>query len=194
MARRKSAASESHTLSPVWRRVLTAFILFHLTAVIVGPLSFPSRLGDPKNPAPGERPPLLAVEAADLLQPYLDLTYLRNGYRFFAPEPGFSSSRLEFELEFADAPPRSETIPDRNAHWPRLRYHRHFMLAEQVGQRPGWAESYCRHMQQKTGATLVRLVRIRRRVPFMDDVRKKGVTLPDPAYEEREILGEYTPD
>ena len=105
----------------------------------------------------------------------LDLAHLRNGYRFFAPEPGFSSSRLLCELEFADGPARSEVYPDRDVHWPRLRYHRHFMLAEQIRPADGWAESYCRHVQQKTGAALVRLVRVRRRVPFMTEVRE-GVT------------------
>jgi hypothetical protein len=36
-------------------------------------------------------------------------------------------------LEFSDGrPPLELTYPDREQHWPRLFYHRHFMLAEQL--------------------------------------------------------------
>ncbi len=51
--------------------------------------------------------------------------YLSHGYFFFAPNPG-PAHLLEIRVE----PSRVELWPDRKAQWPRLLYHRHFMLTE----------------------------------------------------------------
>ncbi len=66
-------------------------------------------------------------------EPYLQLMYLDHGYRFFAPEPG--PSHLVY---YQGTQPSGETvegrIPDPQAIWPRLRYHRWFMLSETINQ------------------------------------------------------------
>lgn len=67
-----------------------------------------------------------------LLRPYIDALYLNHGYAFFAPDPG-PSHLLRARLEFADGR-QSQTvwIPDLQRHWPRLMYHRYFMLSEHL--------------------------------------------------------------
>ncbi|WP_250928689.1 hypothetical protein [Aporhodopirellula aestuarii] len=76
------------------------------------------------------------------LAAYGQFLYLDRGYAFFAPDPGPSHlMRVEMsrpatgdegEQSPGLAEPNTETrlYPDLNDQWPRLRYHRHFMLAE----------------------------------------------------------------
>ncbi len=59
--------------------------------------------------------------------------FLGHGYRFFAPNPG-PSHLVRYEVEFADGRTESHRFPDTQEQWPRLLYHRHFMVAEQVNQ------------------------------------------------------------
>jgi hypothetical protein len=67
-----------------------------------------------------------------VLRPYVDLLFLDHGYFFFAPNPG-PSHLFRAKLEFGDGrAPLELTFPDRTRQKPRLMYHRHFMLAEQL--------------------------------------------------------------
>ena len=65
------------------------------------------------------------------MQWYLDALYMNQGHSFFAPDVGpghliryqlFDQSGREIE---------QGEFPNRKEHWPRLFYHRHFMLADQ---------------------------------------------------------------
>ncbi len=60
---------------------------------------------------------------------YTEFLYLNRGYAFFAPDPVPSNL---FQAAFTDGSGKKteKLFPDRNEHWPRLLYHRHFMLAE----------------------------------------------------------------
>jgi hypothetical protein len=93
-------------------------VAFHVTAVFVGAFSTPpaSALGD---------------RARAVLRPYIEAADLNHGYRFFnIPGP---SHLVRYRLEFADGrAPLDGIMPHRQAHWPRLRYHRHFMLTESL--------------------------------------------------------------
>lgn len=87
----------------------------------------------------------LSPSVSLLLQPlasYGQFLYLDRGYAFFAPDPG-PSHLLRVELKAKqdgnDSAAKIEerttsteirTYPDLNQQWPRLLYHRHFMLAE----------------------------------------------------------------
>jgi hypothetical protein len=114
---------QNPTRSPrsVWtpnrRRLASGLIVAHLSAVFVAPWSGPP-------PAP-----LLADRAAAIISPYLHLAYLNHGYRFFAPDPG-PSHVLRYELVQSDHSVIHGRIPDPDHHWPRLLYHRHFMITE----------------------------------------------------------------
>lgn len=112
---------EPQSNNPTWwsvqrRIVISALVAFHVTAVFVGAFASPptSVLGD---------------RARVALRPYIEAADLDHGYRFFnIPGP---SHLIRYELEFADGRPKlSGKLPHRTEHWPRLRYHRHFMLTE----------------------------------------------------------------
>jgi hypothetical protein len=103
---------------PAWRRAaLSVLLLVHLLAVFVGPWAMPPQGSE------------LATSAARLLAPYLQATYLDNGYRFFAPEPG-PSHLIRYEATLPDGQVVEGIFPKRGEQWPRLLYHRYFMLSE----------------------------------------------------------------
>jgi hypothetical protein len=78
----------------------------------------------------------LAGVFAGWLQPYMNATFIYHGYRFFAPEPG-ASHIVQYELTFADGRKEKGQFPDLKKQWPRLLYHRSFMLSEIVYQATG---------------------------------------------------------
>lgn len=96
-------------------------ILFHLFCVSLAPLA----AVDPR--------PNLAVDVQRILRPYSESLYLLHGYRFFAPEPG-PSHVMEYTITRDSGEIIQGQFPDRGGHWPRLLYHRWFMLSETVFQ------------------------------------------------------------
>lgn len=112
------------SLSPFWRGVISLLLIGHLLAVFFPPFTFATRTG-PQLASP------FAMPVLRFLKPYVDLMYLDHGYFFFAPNPG-PSHLLRARIEYVDSrPPLEITLPDRDKQWPRLLYHRHFMLSEQ---------------------------------------------------------------
>jgi hypothetical protein len=99
----------------------TLLLTIHLAAVVIAPWSSP-------QPAP-----LLAEKAARMISPYLQAAYLNHGYRFFAPDPG-PSHLVRYELTRADGSMERGRLPDPVQHWPRLLYHRYFMISESLFQ------------------------------------------------------------
>jgi len=103
--------------------VASALIAFHVAAVFWGPLAFASR-GSP-----------LTGSVAVVLRPYMDALYLNRGYSFFAPDVG-PSRLVRYKIEFADGrEPVVGVFPNLATEWPRLLYHRHFMLSEELSNR-----------------------------------------------------------
>ncbi len=105
--------------TPTRRRWVSCLLIVHLAAIFIAPWSSPP-------PAP-----LLAERAATLFAPYLMGAYLNHGYRFFAPDPG-PSHLVRYELRQADGGVVQGHIPDPQRDWPRLLYHRHFMITESL--------------------------------------------------------------
>jgi hypothetical protein len=104
----------------VIRIALTVFILWHFTGVFLAALcvNATSKL-------------VLGVAQHPPMQWYLDALYMNQGHSFFAPDVGPSHmiryqllDQSGHEIEHGDFPSRKE-------HWPRLLYHRYFMLADQ---------------------------------------------------------------
>jgi len=111
------------TWSPLKRAVVSALLLLHLAAVFLPPFAFQT------SSVPGTGSPL-AQPLMQFARPYVDALYLNHGYAFFAPDPG-SSFLLRATIEFDDGRETiHRTLPDLKIDWPRLRYHRHFMLSE----------------------------------------------------------------
>jgi len=126
MAKRATAASVLPEPQPVairskWKLLFSVLIVLHLLAVIAEPFAFFTRGANSTSPA--------ALPIRSNLAPYVEFAYLNHGYFFFAPNPG-PSHLLECQLKTASGEQSRLRLPDRNAQWPRLLYHRHFMLAE----------------------------------------------------------------
>jgi hypothetical protein len=101
------------------RLLMSLAILAYLAGVIIAPLSGP--------------PPATDLSQA-ILQPFrplLGALYLGHGYRFFAPDPGPGHS-LRWLITRPDGTTLSGTTPDAERDWPRLLYHRRFMVAEKI--------------------------------------------------------------
>ncbi len=99
------------------RIVASIAIAFHVSAVFIAPFASPPPASD------------LAQAMARVIQPYLKGVAIDNGYRFFAPEPA-ASHLVRYKIEKNDGTTVEGTFPDAERHWPRLLYHRHFMVAE----------------------------------------------------------------
>lgn len=175
-----------------WRMLITLALLAHLAAVVLAPLAIP-----PSSP--------LAQSGRAVLAPYIDAIYLDHGYRFFAPDPG-PSHLVRYELKFADGATREGRFPDLQSQWPRLIYHRHFMLSEKLAgefprplppeappeiqaerrQRMQWferiAEGYARQLLRDTGAESVRLELVEHLIPLPQHVLDERLKLDDPRF------------
>lgn len=112
-------------LSPTLKRVISCALLFYLAVLILGPLS---------NPVGSDHLTRPLAKKVDLLHRAL---FLGHGYRFFGPDPG-PSHLVEFEITKTDGTTIKGKFPDRDdssTNFPRLLYHRWFMLSESI-----WAE------------------------------------------------------
>jgi hypothetical protein len=112
----KSAAA---AIKPSLRIAISMVLILHLVVVIATPLGMVM---------PASR---LARKILQYAAPYVQAGNISHGYAFFAPDPG-PGHIIEYELVFEDGRTQRGKIPDLQRHWPRLRYHRHFMLTEQL--------------------------------------------------------------
>ena len=114
---------------------------------------------------------------------------------------------MECHLTMPDQQQVSVTFPDKHKQWPRLLYHRHFMLAEFLHQlhvppfdaelagdderfaREWQAErgvfelvrdSMSQHTEAKFGATAARIERLEHRLPSDDEVLRQRLPLDSP--------------
>jgi hypothetical protein len=162
------------------RWALNTWLVFHLAAIIIAPASV----------SPSSE---LTRSAWDLVHPYLEILYLNHGNQFFAPEPG-ESTLLAFQAERDDGTVVRGRIPDRTT-WPRLLYHRHFMLTEHMSDAPAelrnlWHDSYARHVGSRFGAGRVQLTQQTHLLPSMERVRDGG-RLDDLESYEQQPLGVF---
>lgn len=110
-----SAAGAAKTWSPAARAIASLVLLGYLFVVAMGPVT---------NPVSTEE---LTAPIARRLAPVHQLLFLGHGYRFFAPDPGPGHRVL---VRTAGEPVSERHFPDTQTHWPRLMYHRWFMLSE----------------------------------------------------------------
>ncbi len=177
-------------LSRPARYAISVLVTLHVLAVFTGPWAVFAPRGANLEERPEEA--LLAGDFAGVLGPYIDATFLNHGYRFFAPEPG-PSHLVRYEAKLADGRTLKGSFPNRDEQWPRLLYHRHFMLAEflnrfvevreqgvvlsQTGRQI--ATSFARHLQQDLDADEVQLFLQEHTLPSMRRVRD-GLPLTSP--------------
>ncbi len=205
---------------PIWspgkRAVVSGLLVFHLVAVFLPPFAFET------SSAPGRGSPLVQP-LMQFFGPYVDAAYLNHGYAFFAPDPG-PSYLLRASMEFDDGRETiHRTLPDLSIDWPRLRYHRHFMLSEhfngaylpeeapaEVAANPDelklWQQSrhlyearraaIIAHLKKKHGAARVNLRRVEHRLldPFEVMQSNRRIDAPETYIELPEtLIREATP-
>ena len=105
--------------NPRTRTIATLIIVAYLALVIIAPLNNPVGSSDLTRPIAG------------FIAPLHQALYLNHGYRFFGPDPG-PSHLVHFEITGVNGEKVEGHFPDRNQQWPRLLYHRWFMLSERV--------------------------------------------------------------
>jgi hypothetical protein len=117
-----------------WAWVVSILVGLHLLAVVSEPLRFFSQSDFQAGPE------FFALRG--WVAPYVDWLYLDHGYFFFAPNPGPSHLvAVESDASKGSAPAADASqgvqlsryayvFPDRRRQWPRLLYHRYFMLSE----------------------------------------------------------------
>lgn len=111
-----------NSLSPALKRVVSCALLLYLLVLILGPLS---------NPVGSDH---LTRPLAKKVDPLHRALFLGHGYRFFGPDPG-PSHLVEFEITKSDGTTIRGKFPDRedlSTSFPRLQYHRWFMLSETI--------------------------------------------------------------
>ena len=179
---------------------VSLLLVWHLTAILIGPLSLP--------------PSILGSALGPWFAPYHRTLFIGHAYKFFAPDPG-PSHLIEYVLEMPDGARREGVLPDRKVHWPRLLYHRHFMLTEFIGngppdpsweRQPEWelqapsewqrhrAESYARHLLAVSGARRVSLTLKQHALATPPQITIDRVSLTDPRSYRRKPLGSFQED
>jgi hypothetical protein len=186
--------------APGWglpaRIIVSALLAWHLIAVLLGPLNVPDAM------IPSALQPIFL--------PYQQVVFINHGYKFFAPDPG-PSHLVRYDVEMPDGTHRRGEFPDLGEHFPRLLYHRHFMLSEFVGNAPPppdwdpqlpWAQqpllpwqreyarSYGQHLLSTYGGRQVTLELREHRIPAPNEV-SAGLRLDDPANYRSRSLGTF---
>jgi hypothetical protein len=132
----------------------------------------------------------------EIAAPSLQLMYLNHGFHFFSPEPG-GSTLISYVLEFEDGTTQSGRFPNKQI-WPRLLYHRHFMLSEFLGaQSPERQQvlvrSYARNLCREHETKKVTISRVTHYLAPMERLRAGG-SLDDSSSFEEEPLGTFSCD
>lgn len=94
--------------------VISAIILFHLSAIISHVLSGGG--------------PFVMRQASAFYRPYLKTMWLDNAYRFYAPDPG-PTEVLWYHLRYDDGSTRWTQVPDRDQFYLRMPFQRHMSIA-----------------------------------------------------------------
>jgi hypothetical protein len=163
---------------------VNVWLLYHLAAIVIAPWSV----------QPSSR---LVQNAWRSVGAYVQILFLNHGYHYFAPEPG-NSTLVAYVLEMPDGRRETGRIPNRGI-WPRLLYHRHFMLTEFLASSDSFApavrtellRAMARELCREHGARRVTLSKVTHRLPTMERIRAGG-TLDDNYAEEP--LGTFTCD
>ncbi len=198
MVQAKQSPNRSPQLAPRWKLVISILLALHVLALIAEPFRFFTRSSRGTSP--------IADLPRNSLAPYVEFAYLNHGYFFFAPEPG-PSHLMDCRLTLSDGKQVAITFPDKRKQWPRLLYHRHFMLAEFLHQLhvppfnaelagadisfakewqaersvyEGVRNSMRDHLIAKFNASAARIERLEHRLPSDDEVFRQRVKLDSP--------------
>ena len=119
-----STVSSSESPSPTapawsawWKGLVSLWLCYHFAGLVISPASIP--------------PSSDVVRGSwTYFGPYLQFLYMNQGHHFFAPDPG-ASTLVRYTVERPDGTSVEGQLPDHQM-FPRLLYHRHFMLTESL--------------------------------------------------------------
>jgi len=143
-----SSGSSKYPWTPWSRFAISILLIYHIMAMFVSPWAVP----------PTSR---FAAGLESYFAKYQTVLYLNHGYRFFAPDPG-PASVVSYEMIMPDGSQLAGIFPDTDAinrQYPRLLYHRWFMLSETMGRLFGNAITPQQFQQfvQEEEAEIIRL-------------------------------------
>ncbi len=175
------AAKASATGWGFWVRMgVTVLVLWHLAVLFLSPLSV----------APPTSELARRVAQSPLMRWYSDPLYLNHGYNFFGPEPPMGGQLIRYEVYGDDDRIiKQGEFPNLDQQWPRLWYHRHMMLTDQMAgaavtgdpqrDKQLMMQAYARHLIRKHEGARARLENLFHRSLWPEDVRA-GITADDP--------------
>jgi len=163
--------------------LINAWLVFHLVGVFLPAFSIPPS-------------PAIVRELYWSLRFYPQAIYMDHGYHFFGPDPG-DSTLLRYVAKNANGETVRGTYPNKNV-FPRLRYHRHFMLTEAIPRVADFdesladlqAKSYAERLLKHHGAQSIRLFRVTHRMTSSDRYLAGG-RLDDPETYNDESMGTF---
>jgi hypothetical protein len=166
--------------------VVNVWLVFHLVGVFLPAFSIPPS-------------PEIVRDLYWSLRFYPQAIYMDHGYHFFGPDPG-DSTLLRYVAIHDDGRSVRGTYPNRDI-FPRLRYHRHFMLTEAIPRVADYdeglgalqAKGYAEQILKATQAKSVRLYRVTHRITDIDRFLAGG-RLDDPETYFDESLGTFMID
>ena len=163
---------------PRWLRIVSSIgITVYIVTIALPPLA---------GPPPAS---LLANRMIQPFRPLIGAVGVGHGYRFFAPNPGPGHS-FRWTLRMPDGTQRSGSMPDAEADWPRLLYHRRFMLPEKIAalvplpEAPGevlteakreWqplVKDLAAHVLAREGGSRVELVLVEHYLPAPEEIEE----------------------
>lgn len=190
--------SEPVFLTKRVRLLISVLIIGHLLALVLPPLSVQTRGGIGQSPS--------VSTALEFFEPYSQALYVDRGYAFFGPDPG-PSHLIQAAIKSPEGTFVEKMYPDLNEQWPRLLYHRHFMLSEfmhEIYQPPGpseelrkanrqeaqyWSllrmrykhvhQSIVEHLKHEHSGDEVAIRRIEHLVPDLIDYQQQPIELTD---------------
>ena len=112
------AAPAPGRLATRWKILISAVLLVHMIALIAAPMAA----------GPSSQ---LEQQIANSFSWYTTFLYLNHGYRFFCPEPS-PGHLVRYTLTMPDGSVATDEFPNLKTEWPRLLYHRFFMLSEKL--------------------------------------------------------------
>lgn len=175
-----AAASRLPRLKTAGFVIANLWVAFHVFAIAISPAPMP-----PASP--------LLVDASRVALPYNQLLFLNHGYHYFAPDPG-PSTLISYQIDRPGDTAIKGRIPDV-AIAPRLRYHRYFMLAENIWGFPETMQepvfrAYAQHFAAKHNADQISLNVISHRPSSISRILAGG-QLSDPEMFSEEPLESY---
>jgi hypothetical protein len=163
----------------IWaRRILSAFLLFHLFGVI-------------NAPNPGS---FLNQAISPVYRPYLNFFGLASTWSFFAPEPFYLPVYIDYVVNRKDKLPVNGRFPDeRNPYLFRDRYNRRIALTRIVlmndeNVRNMWVHYLCEQYPDMENANLWKVMATE---PTLEMVRSGQKKITDAADTKIEVLGTY---